>query len=224
MRKLLQIFSFFIIHFITAQNVIFNKIVKVNENEDKFLYKITPEESNAEYLGEIEVQGFSNNDAEVFNKVYKKAKEIGANAFSYKPMESIEGTLSKFDAWNYKMNLFYLPKEKFPKENNIVYIFAPASKDQTISFNGEILKFKARSFTKKQLKPGETYTISTRRLLGSSIKLSASKDQPVQHFQLFTHSLSANQSGEGGISFKTGNIVLLEKSFADFLSMIYNQF
>lgn len=85
MRKIFVLYMILVGHFFMAQNVILNKVVKTHSNADKFLYKINPEAVNAEYLGEIEVQGFSDDDVKVFGMVYKKAKEIGANAFSYLP-------------------------------------------------------------------------------------------------------------------------------------------
>jgi hypothetical protein len=38
------------------------------------------------------VNGFSNDDVTVFGEVYKKAKQIGANSFSLKPIENVDGT------------------------------------------------------------------------------------------------------------------------------------
>ena len=61
-------------HFFMAQNVILNKVEKTHSNADKFLYKINPEAVNAEYLGEIEVQGFSDDDVKIFGMIYKKGK------------------------------------------------------------------------------------------------------------------------------------------------------
>ena len=109
-------------HFFMAQNVILNKVEKTHSNADKFLYKINPEAVNAEYLGEIEVQGFSDDDVKVFGMVYKKAKEIGANAFSYRPFESVEGGIQKFDSAHYRLNLYYVSPEQFLKEDNIMWL------------------------------------------------------------------------------------------------------
>jgi hypothetical protein len=43
------------------------------------------------------VNGFSNDDVTVFGEVYKKAKQIGANSFSLKPIENVDGTFKNFN-------------------------------------------------------------------------------------------------------------------------------
>ena len=208
-------------HFFMAQNVILNKVEKTHSNMDKFLYKINPEAVNAEYLGEIEVQGFSDDDVKVFGMVYKKAKEIGANAFSYRPFESVEGGIQKFDSAHYRLNLYYVSPDQFPKEDNIIYLIASPYKKQTIAINNDKLSFEPRTYTKIQLTPGEIYTVSTRKLLGSSVKLSAQENQPVQFFQFSAFSVNSNPYGNGGINLKSGDITRLEQSYAQFLTTIY---
>ena len=208
-------------HFFMAQNVILNKVEKTHSNMDKFLYKINPEAVNAEYLGEIEVQGFSDDDVKVFGMVYKKAKEIGANAFSYRPFESVEGGIQKFDSAHYRLNLYYVSPDQFPKEDNIIYLIASPYKKQTIAVNNDKLSFEPRTYTKIQLTPGEIYTVSTRKLLGSSVKLGAQENQPVQFFQFSAFSVNSNPYGNGGINLKSGDITRLEQSYAQFLTTIY---
>ena len=208
-------------HFFMAQNVILNKVEKTHSNMDKFLYKINPESVNAEYLGEIEVQGFSDDDVKVFGMVYKKAKEIGANAFSYRPFESVEGGIQKFDSAHYRLNLYYVSPDQFPKEDNIIYLIASPYKKQTIAVNNDKLSFEPRTYTKIQLTPGEIYTVSTRKLLGSSVKLGAQENQPVQFFQFSSFSVNSNPYGNAGINLKSGDITRLEQSYAQFLTTIY---
>ena len=208
-------------HFFMAQNVILNKVEKTHSNMDKFLYKINPESVNAEYLGEIEVQGFSDDDVKVFGMVYKKAKEIGANAFSYRPFESVEGGIQKFDSAHYRLNLYYVSPDQFPKEDNIIYLIASPYKKQTIAVNNDKITFEPRTYTKIQLTPGEIYTVSTRKLLGSSVKLGAQENQPVQFFQFSAFSVNSNPYGNAGINLKSGDITRLEQSYAQFLTTIY---
>ena len=208
-------------HFFMAQNVILNKVEKTHSNMDKFLYKINPEAVNAEYLGEIEVQGFSDDDVKVFGMVYKKAKEIGANAFSYRPFESVEGGIQKFDSAHYRLNLYYVSPDQFPKEDNIIYLIASPYKKQTVAINNDKITFEPRTYTKIQLTPGEIYTVSTRKLLGSSVKLGAQENQPVQFFQFSAFSVNSNPYGNGGINLKSGDITRLEHSYAQFLTTIY---
>lgn len=223
MKKFLIFCSVIFAQIAFAQNVILNKVEKVNTNSDKIFYKIDPKVTSAEYLGEIEVQGFSDDDAKVFGLIYKKAKEIGANSFSYKPVETITGENSAFDELNYRLNLYYVPKENVPAENNVVYLISSPFKKQKIAVNKENIEFEPRTFKKVMLKPGENYTISTRKLLGSAITLSAQENQPVQYFQFSAFSINSNPYGTAGINLKSGDITKLEQSYAQFLTTIYKE-
>ncbi len=212
---------FFTVSF--AQNVILNKVVKAHSNSDKILYKINPDSVSAEYLGEIEIQGFSDDDVKVFGMMYKKAKEIGANAFAYHAFETIEGTVPKFDFAHYKLNLYYVSEKDFPKENNVIYLISSPYKKQTISVNDKKIVFEPRTFKKVKLEQGNITTISTRKLLGSTIKLMSQQNQPVQFFQLSAFSVNSNQNGKVGINFKSGDITKLEQSYGQFLTTIYQE-
>ena len=224
MKKLLLTFLIYSSPFFLAQNVVLSKVVKSHSNEDKVFYKINADFASADYLGEVEVQGFSDNDAEVFGMVYKKAKEIGANAFSYKPFQEVDETFSKFDPAHYKLSLYYVSSSDFPKEENTVYFISSPYKKQTISINNDKKIFEERTFTKFELKSGEIYTISTRGLLGSTIKIAAQQNQPVQYFQLSGASVNSNDYGNPGINLKSGDIMRLEQSYAQFLTTIYQYF
>lgn len=221
MKKSVILYLIFFGQMLLSQNVVLNKVVKSHSNTDKFLYKVNPEMANSEYLGEIEVQGFSDDDVKVFGLVYSKAKEIGANAFSYQPFESIDGGIQKFDPAHYKLNLYYLAPDKFPKEDNVIYLIASPYKKQTIAINKVNKVFQPRTFTKMELIPGEINTVSTRKLLGSSIKLSAQQNQPVQFFQFSAFSVNSNTYGSAGINLKSGDITRLEQSYGQFLTTIY---
>ena len=210
-------------HFFSAQNVYLTKVEKTNDNTDKFLYKIHEEAKNAEYLGEIEVQGFSQDDAKVFSLIYKKAKEIGANTFSLKPFENIDGSLQNFNPANYRLNMYYLPKEKLVNQQGDLYIFASSEKDQKIAINKKDYVLTPRSYLQLKVIPGEVYTISTKKLLGSTIKIQPKENSTNQYFQISSAKVRADESGAGGLNLKSGDIIGLEKSFAEFLSTIYNK-
>ena len=224
MKQIPFIFALFLSSVLFGQNAVLNKVAKVHDNQDKFLYKIDATQTGAEYLGEVEVQGFSNDDALVFSKVYQKAKEIGANAFTYAPFETIDGSKPKFDPWNYRLKLYYLPLQNFPKEDNTIYIYASPVQKQKIGFSKQNIVFEPRTFTKKKLEAGQVYSLSTKKLLGATVKLSAKEGQPVQHFQISAFKVKSNPYGTAGVNLKSGDIILLERSFADFLSVIYTQF
>lgn len=223
MKKFLFLNLIFLSPFFFTQTVILNKVVESHTNEDKIFYKINPKTTPAQYLGEAEVQGFSDNDAKVFGMIYKKAKEIGANAFSFSPFEEVDGTLSPLDPAHYKLSLYSLPVSDFPKEENTVYFISSPYKKQTISINNDKKVFEPRTYTVLNLAPGEVYTVSTRKLLGSSIKIAAQQNQTVQYFQLYGLSVNSND-GQPGINFKSGDIMRLEQSYAQFLTTIYQYF
>lgn len=223
MKKYIAVNLIFFSTFFFAQNVILNKVVKSSTNSDKMFYKIEAEKSKAEYLGELEVQGFSDDDVKVFGMIYKKAKEIGANAFSYKPFETIDGTVQKFDYAHYRLDLYHLPPENFAKEDNVIYLISSPHQKQTIAINSENIVFQPRTFMKKMLDLGEVSSISTKKLFGSTIKVSGQKGQPVQYFQFSAFSVNSNQVGKPGINLKSGDIMRLEQSYGQFLTMIYEE-
>lgn len=223
MKKIIFIVFVFLIQFFNAQNVYLTKVEKTNENTDKFLYRINEEVKEAEYLGEVEVQGFSKDDAEIFSLLYKKAKEIGANTFSLKPFENIDGSAQNFNPANYKLSLYYLLKEKLLNQTGYLYVFASSEKDQKINLNKQDYIISPRSYLMVKTIPGVVYTISTKKLLGSTIKIQPKENSSNQYFQISSTKVKSDETGVGGLNLKSGDIIGLEKSYAEFLSTIYNK-
>lgn len=221
MKKIVFLLLVTIAQSIFAQDVILNKVEKISENSDKIFYKINPQKVTAEYLGELEVQGFTDDDPKMFGMVYRKAKEIGANAFSFKPFESIAGEGAKLDPYHYLLNLYYVAPHNFPTEDNVVYLISSAVKKQTIAIDNKNIVFEPRTYKKLTLQKGIVTSISTRKLLGASIKVTAQDNQPVQFFQLSAFSVNENPYGTAGINIKSGDIIRLEQSYGQFLSTIY---
>ncbi|WP_106918098.1 hypothetical protein [Chryseobacterium aurantiacum] len=223
MKNIAIIFSVLCIQLLSAQNVFLTKVEKTNDNSDKFLYKKNAAATDAIYLGEVEVQGFSKDDAMVFSLIYKKAKEIGANTFAIKPFENIDGSPQEFNASNYKIALYYTPKEKLADQNGAMYIFASSEKDQKVNVNRKDYTLSPRSFFKLKIIPGEVYTISTKKLLGSTIKVQPKSNDENLYFQISSLKVKPDTSGVGGLNLKSGDVVGLEKSYAEFLSTIYKE-
>lgn len=223
MKNIAIIFSIVCAQLWSAQNVYLSKVEKTNDNSDKFLYKKVETETGAIYLGEAEVQGFSKDDAMVFSLVYKKAKEIGANTFAIKPFENIDGSPQAFNASNYKIALYYTPREKLRIQEGAMYIFASAEKDQKININKKDYIIPPRSFFKLKIVPGEVYTISTKKLLGSTVKVQPKTNDENLYFQVSSLKIKPDTSGVGGLNLKSGDVVGLEKSYAEFLSAIYTE-
>lgn len=223
MKKLIYLSVIFCVQLFFAQTVLLNKIVKSNTNSDKVFYKVDASKTEAEYLGELEVQGFSGDDVKTFGMIYKKAKQIGANAFSYQPFDTIDGVLQKFDYAHYKLSLYHVEPTKFPKEDHVIYLIASPYKEQKIAVNKENIIFKPRTFLKRTLLPGDIYTVSTKKLLGSTIQLGVQENQPVQYFQFSAFSVNSNPYGNAGINLKSGDITRLEQSYGQFLTLIYEE-
>lgn len=223
MKNLTIVIFVLLLNLFSAQNVYLTKVEKTNDNTDKFLFKINEEIKDAQYLGEIEVQGFSKDDAATFSLIFKKAKEIGANAVSLQPFENVDGSPQVFNASNYKLNLYYLPKEKFILQTGYLYLFASSDKEQKISVNKKDFVLSPRSFFIIKTVPGDLYTISTKKLLGSTIKIQPKANETNQYFQISALKVKSDNTGVGGLNLKSGDIVGLEKSFAEFLSLIYTK-
>ncbi|WP_431612158.1 hypothetical protein [Chryseobacterium sp. 'Rf worker isolate 10'] len=223
MKNIAIIFSVLCIQLWNAQNVYLTKVEKTSDNTDKFFYKKEEAIAEAIYLGEVEVQGFSKDDALTFSLVYKKAKEIGANTFQVKPFENVDGTPQSFNPANYKIALYYTPKEKLAAKHGDMYIFASSEKDQKININRKDYMISPRSFLKLNLVPGEIYTISTKKLLGSTIKIQPKANDENVYFQISSLKVKPDNSGVGGLNLKSGDIIGLEKSYAEFLSVIYKE-
>ncbi|SKB83412.1 hypothetical protein SAMN05660477_01423 [Soonwooa buanensis] len=204
-----------------AQNVILSNVAKTHENTDKFLYKINPEITKGEYLGEILVNGFSNDDVAVFDAIYKKAKQIGANTFSWRKPDGLED--EAFNPNHYMLSLYYVAANDIPKEFNTIYLVASSNKDQKISINKDKLELKERHFIKKSFNVGEEITVSTRQFLGSGIKVTGKEEHPAQYFQISNFKVKENKSIYGGINIKTSDIIGLERSYGDFLTTIYTE-
>jgi hypothetical protein len=222
MKKIIIAVFVFLIHFFNAQNVYLTKVEKTNENTDKTLYRINEEVKEAEYLGEVEVQGFSKYDDEVFSLIYKKAKEIGANTFTLKPFENVDGSLQSFNPANYRLSLYFLPKEKLSDQTGYLYLFASSEKDQKIALNKKDYIISPRSYLRLKTIPGEVYTISTKKLLGSTIKVQPKEKSSNHYFQISAAKVKSDETGVGGLNLKSGDIIGLEKSYAEFLTTIYN--
>ncbi len=206
-----------------AQNVYLSKVEKTNDNNDKYLFQIGKDITNSEYLGEIDVIGFSDNDLAVFANIYKKAKDIGANSFAYQPIETIDGKIQPFNPANYKIKLYYSSKEELSKPSDLVYIFSSSQKPQKISIDKKEYVLQPRSFMSIKTMPGDTYVISTKKLLGSTIRVSGQSGSTAQYFQISSLKVRSNTYGEPGINLKSGDITVLDRSYGDFLRVIYTE-
>ena len=222
MKKLHYIIVLLWSSFSFAQDIFLTEVKSTNNNSDKFLYSLKSEpNSDNQYLGRIEVSGFSLNDEEMFSQIYKKAKSIGSNTYVIKSPENIEGAV-KFNPSHYYIYLYYTEQKKIAKEENIIYIINP-SKEIQIRINDDKLKLTPRSFIKYNISKTEITDVSVGKFLGSRIKFHSKEDQPEQYFQISGKKISANSENSPGINYKTGDIIKLEKSYAQFLINIYNK-
>ncbi|SHK31821.1 hypothetical protein [Epilithonimonas mollis] len=222
MRKLFFLITLLCFQLFYLQSITLNKVDKINENKDKFFYNIS-ETSKSEFLGEILVNGFSNDDVKMFGEIYKKAKQVGANTFSLKPIENVDGSYQNFDPGYYILNLYYTSENDIPSEENVAYLVSSSDKSQKIDINNKTVELKPRSFLKLKLSDNEVMTVSTRKLLGSAVKLAGKENQPSLYFSMSNFRIRSNDSIYGGINLKSGDITGLEKSFGMFLTTIYSE-
>src|SRR5690606_29532529 len=124
---------------------------------------------------------------------------------------------------NYKINLYYLPKEKLTEQTGNLYLFASSDKEQRISINRKDYVLSPRTYLLLKTVPGEVYTISTKKLLGSTIKLQPKAGEQNLYFQISSTKIKSDDTGVGRLNLKSGDIIGLEKSYAEFLSTIYNK-
>ena len=67
----------------------------------------------------------------------------------------------------------------------------------------------------------EIYTISTKKLLGSTIKIKKNNNDADQYYQISGLKMGGNHQNDGMLHLKSGDIIGLERSYAEFLSIIY---
>jgi hypothetical protein len=104
-----------------------------------------------------------------------------------------------------------------------LYLFASSEKDQKIAVNKKDYVISPRSYVRLKITPGEVYTISTKKLLGSTIKVQPKETSTNHYFQISATKIKSDETGVGGLNLKSGDIIGLEKSYAEFLTTIYNK-
>ncbi len=219
MKTTLSAIFVFVIHFTFAQYITLSKAVKISDNKDKFFYQVS-DTIDAQYLGEVEVQGFSSDDAAVFSQVYQKAKTIGANSFSIKKEERIDGGDKVFNPSHYYINLYYTSDFNH-QDHNKVYIFSSSHKATKFRLKDKSITLPSRTYYQFHLQPGEDYPLATGGFLGSRIRLAYKEAQPAQYFLLKGAGFRGDGAGAGMLNLKSGDIIVLEKSYAQFLAAIY---
>lgn len=222
MKKLQYLILFIWSSFVFSQDIFLTEVKATHENTDKFLYSLSkePTEEN-QYLGKIEVSGYSIKDEEVFSQIYKKAKSIGSNTYTIKSPENIDET-TNFNPSHYYIYLYYTGSNKIPSENNIIYIVNPY-KEIHLRINNTKFNLNSRSYIKYDISKTEITDISVGKFLGSRIKFQSKEKQPEQYFQISGKKITANSENFPGINYKTGDIIKLEKSYAQFLINIYTK-
>mgnify|MGYP003601547438 FL=1 len=222
MKNIHYILLFFCSTFAFAQNIFLTEVKATHNNTDKFLYQISNEPtSENQYLGKIEISGYSEKDEEVFAEVYKKAKSVGGNTFIIKSPEQVDGT-QVFNPAHYYIYVYYTEADKIAKEQNLIYIINP-NKEVQLRINNTKQKLLPRTYIKYDISKTEITDISVGTILGSRIKFQPKEGQPEQYFQLSGKKVKANPEDNPGINFKTGDIIKLEKSYAQFLINIYQR-
>lgn len=204
---------------LNAQIITFAKVIKTNDNQDKNIYSSTEEFSEEDLLAQIEIDGYTSDDALVYSQIYKKAKEVGANIVQWQPPVNIDGRKQEINLHNYKLNLYY--REQSISKEGIAYIFGSPTKDVKITLNNKKLLLPARSYIKYNLAPGKLLELNVGGFLGSRIKVKGSTANDEFYFQISGGKLGAEDEG---LKIKSGDIVGVDPSFGEFLKIIYKPF
>lgn len=201
-----------------SQNIILSEAQNVHENNDRHLYRIY-QDSGLVPLGKIEINGMLNDEVKAFNNFYRKAKITGANAYYVKQKYDLNN--EPIDSNPKEILLYYL--DKIPVEYNTVYIFG-SNKAKKISVHDKDIHLLPYTYFKTAIKPETENYISTKKFLGSGINLYYKKNQPEQYFQIVSGGVRSDRSGvTGGLIIKSGDIITLEKSYAEFLTVFYSR-
>lgn len=219
MKRILTLCLLMVVALASAQVVYIDRMERVVQNNDKHLYKIK-DTINALYLGQIEVRGFAGDDVATFKEVYKKAKQMGANAFRWKPILDVDGGIKAFDPNFYLLSLYYVKPEDLHLEQNIAYIIGAPVKSVRIAINKKKTTLAARSYIRLPLQPGIIYTVNTLKFLGAGVKMSAKHEQDATYFQVSGFRVNSN-TGKFGINLQSGDIYAVETSYGMFLTTIY---
>lgn len=218
MKKFFLVLLAISTHYVSAQDIILSHAQSHSDNKDSRLYRIE-DSTSATYLGKIEIQGFLQNEVEAFQKFYKKAKTIGANTYIYSTNTDLDG--KPVQNLNKEIRLYYTPN---PSEGQNTFSVFNSTKEMKILINGKKVLMPKRSYTTYSIDTKEDNYIATRHFLGSRVNIHYKSNQPKQNYQVISGRLSSDKSGiTGGLIFKSGDIILLENSYADFLTIFYNK-
>ena len=201
-----------------AQTINLSEAISVNEINDRRLFRID-EAGDSKLLGKIEILGALDNETNAFNKFYEKAKVVGANSYIYNVEKDLNG--DEILSNTKSISLYYTPS--ISKKSNSFYVFS-SNKFQKLVINGNYVEMPIGTYIVGEINETESNYISTRKFLGSRINLHYKEKQPEQYFQVLSGGVSSDKSGvTGGLVLKTGDIVMLEKSFANFLTLFYHK-
>lgn len=222
MKKLLAFFAFFILFSSISGQVSLIEAKKHHENKDSFLYLLPqnlPE--NAEYLGKMEINNQGMDETELFHEFYKKAKLVGANAYQIITTDNLENQ-PVYHRNLFAVNLYYVEQNKIPNEDNFVYLIANQHRSK-IRVNDKRLEIQPKTYLKIDLNTMKLADVAVGGFLGSRIEFSVKNSQPNQYFEIKNANVRSKNSPFGGINIKSGDFVMLEKSYAQFLISLFQE-
>ena len=204
---------------IYAQEIHLSNASKTNENNDTRLYHISAVDSSATALATIEINGILEDETLAFEKFYKKAKLVGANAYTYTPNLDLDG--NPVPSLHKEIKLYY---QAHPVISYNQFSVFNSSRAVNIIINGKKVALSPRTYLCREIKPEEDNYISTKKFLGSRLNLHYKKEQPALYYQVLPAGIRADNSNiSGGLIIKSGDLISLEKSYADFLTLFYRE-
>lgn len=222
MKKLLAFFAFFFLISSVFGQASLIEAKRHHENKDSFIYLISqnlPE--SAEYLGTMEITNQGMDETDLFQDFYKKAKLIGANAYQIQTTDNLENQPA-YHRNLFTVKLYFVEQNKIPSEDNLVYLIANQHSSK-IRVNDKKLEISPKTYIKIDLKTTKVADVAVGGFLGSRIEFSSKLHQPNQYFEIKNANVRSQNSPFGGINIKSGDFVMLEKSYAQFLISLFQE-
>lgn len=161
----------------------------------------------------------------LFNSFWRKANELGANAFRVDSVKNESDTVwINISVYNLTDVLFDEMVKLYP--TNMVYVIGDIDKRQTpkkIKFNNEKLELAPMEFIAYQNEVGKEAILSFGGFLGAKVWIKGQDNRLPKHLSLSGFGVGPGRYDEISISFNTGRIYPVELNFGQFLINILSE-
>lgn len=155
----------------------------------------------------------------VFNLFWKKANQLGANAFQIDTINSIQGTLF-IELSVYNLNDYSYNKMLKLIPVNMIYVIGGIDNKRSsrnIKFNNKKLLLDPMSFIAFQNNVDEEATLSIGGFMGAKLWVKGKENRLPKHLSLSGFGIGPGHYNNVGVNFNTGRIYDVEFNFGQFL-------